>query len=197
VEPALEIIDAISSIEDSSVSPFNKPVRVSLFELSVRHMEQLGLPENARYINLKVTTPMLLQLPPLPNIPVKHILFSMQHLMVRYLMEHWNTHSGAELVIKDSVLPIYSFYALREVDYLLKPVTVIYDESRRPMGFIGWTFYKIWRGRKRRRHIFLLRLLDYANYVWIGRSCTMGFGLVSVKAYDRMKESVDHDTVSR
>jgi len=192
IEPALEIVDSISSMADRRVDLFNRHVRVSLFELSVRHMAQLGLPEDTRYIKLQITTPMLLQLPPRPHVPVKHILFPMQHLMVRSLLEHWNMHAGLELAINDGVLPAYAFYALREVDYEVVPVTVIYDESRRPRGFIGWLLYHVWRGRKRKRHRSLLRLLDYANYVGIGRSRTMGFGIVSVRAAERHEgEGID------
>lgn len=180
LEPALEIVDAVSSMADSSMCLFSKPVKVSLYELTVRHMAQLGLPEDTRYLGLQFITPMLLQLPPRPHIPVKHILFPMQHLMIRSLLEHWNKYSGSELAINDNLLPAYSFYALREVDYSVRPVTVVYDESRRPRGFIGWVMYRIWKGRKRSRYRSLLKLLDYANYVGIGRSRTMGFGIVSV-----------------
>lgn len=75
----------------------------------------------------------------------------------------------------------YSNYASVEVDYSLKPVTVIYDERRRPRGFIGWVIYEHRRiSPKLSRH--LSRLLDYANYVGVGRFRSIGFGVVDVKA---------------
>jgi CRISPR-associated endoribonuclease Cas6 len=100
-------------------------------------------------------------------------------------MDHWNSQVGEELVIRDSGLPYNSFFLLREVDYRISPVTVYYDEKRRPRGFIGRVLYHLAPTRRQKRRRNLLRLLDYANYVGVGKSRTMGFGMVSVKPFKR------------
>jgi CRISPR-associated endoribonuclease Cas6 len=67
-----------------------------------------------------------------------------------------------------------------EVDYNLRPVTVYYDKLRRPRGIMGWIVYQVRRKRKGRTYRELMKLLEYARYIGVGRSRATGFGQVLV-----------------
>jgi len=64
-----------------------------------------------------------------------------------------------------------------EVDFSLRPVTVVYDEKRRPRGVRGYVIY-----RPLDRHVAetLDRLLAFAERMGLGRSRSVGFGEVKV-----------------
>ncbi len=64
-----------------------------------------------------------------------------------------------------------------ELDFRLRPVTVIYDENRRPRGVLGYVIYK-----PLNKHIAetLDRLLAFAERMGLGKSRSIGFGEIKV-----------------
>jgi CRISPR-associated endoribonuclease Cas6 len=182
-ESAVELVDALSSLNNMSLEIFNSSVKISSLEVRVTHMDDMGLPPDTEYISFHTLTPVLLQLPPLAKTPVRNILIPIPSFIIGSLVDHWNYHAGEELAIRDVGLPYSSFFLLREVDYRISPVTVYYDEKRRPRGFMGRVLYHLPRTRRQKRRRHILKLLDYANYVGVGKSRTMGFGMVYVKPF--------------
>jgi len=180
---AVELVDALANLDGITLNVFNSSVRLSSLEIRAIRLVDLGLPPETEYISLCTLTPVLMQLQPVAKTPIRNILIPIPSLIVGSLMDHWNHNTHQDLVIKDAGLPYSSFFLLREVDYRISPVTVYYDEKRRPRGFIGRVLYHLAPTRKQKRRRNILRLLDYANYVGIGKSRTMGFGMVSVKPF--------------
>jgi CRISPR/Cas system endoribonuclease Cas6 (RAMP superfamily) len=60
---------------------------------------------------------------------------------------------------------------------------VIYDESRLIRGFIGWVLYDLRTARNTSSLRKILTLLDYSQYVGVGRSRATGFGQLRLKSY--------------
>jgi len=80
---------------------------------------------------------------------------------------------------------------IKVVDYRSRPLTVVYDATRRPRGFVGWLLIDIPklgsdRGSRRIREIFD-RLLGLARVMGIGRSRAIGFGYTIVELIDRKR----------
>lgn len=182
-ESAIELVEALTNLDSTSLEIFNCSVRISSLEVRLIRMRDIGLPPDTEYLSVHALTPVLLQLPPIVKTPIRNVLIPIPSLITGSLMDHWNHHACEDLVIKDVGLPYNSFFLLREVDYRISPVTVYYDDKRRPRGFIGRVLYHLARTRRRKRRRNILRLLDYANYVGIGKSRTMGFGMVSIKPF--------------
>jgi CRISPR-associated endoribonuclease Cas6 len=138
----------------------------------------LGKPNGLKIYFL---SPVLLQLPTYGRFKGgRHLLFPIPSLMIRSLLDHWNANCEPDDFIKSMYVQIYSNYALVESDFYIRPVSVYYDNRRRPRGFIGWVMYEIRAGRKRKAYNDLMRLLDYARYVGVGRSRATGFGQVEL-----------------
>ncbi len=180
---AIELVDALANIDGVSLEIFNGSIKLSSLEVRVTRFDDIGLPPETEYISFNTLTPVLLQLPPIARTPIRNILMPIPSLIVGSLMDHWNNQACEGLIIRDAGLPYNSFFLLREVDYRISPVTVYYDEKRSPRGFIGRVLYHLAPTRRQKRRRSILRLLDYANYVGVGKSRTMGFGMVSVKPF--------------
>jgi len=176
------IISSLASAP-SVVEAFQRRVLLAVQDITFKSFESMGIPE-AQLLKLNFLTPALLKLPKLKELALeetKHSLFPQPSLMIYSLALHWNKYAPDELKVDDvELLAKYADYALMEVDYGLKPFTAVYDEKRRPRGFVGWTLYKL-RRLNYKLHEQLTRLLDYANYVGIGRSRSIGFGVVKVE----------------
>ena len=159
------------------------PVTIAIHEVKAKSFNEIGLKEADAY-KITFKTPTLLQAPKIikTDQTVRHVLFPSPKLITWSLAMHWNKYAPEHLKIPDiAKLATYSDYCLVEVDYRLKPTTAIYDERKRPRGFIGWTLYK-WKPKgKKQYEQTLLKLLDYANYIGIGRSRSIGFGVVSIR----------------
>lgn len=167
---------------------FNGEVLIEDIYVEIKPFEGFGLRDFNGLIRVEFKTPVLISFPKSwikleRKIPARHSLFPIPSFIIHSLAEHWNTYAPEQLKIPNtSKIRVYSNYSLVEQDYNVKPVTTVYDGKRRPRGFIGWTLY---RHRKLNRSLdeSLLKLLDYANYVGIGRSRSIGFGVVEVKPY--------------
>jgi len=133
-------------------------------------------------LKMNFISPVLLQLPSYGRFKNgRHLLFPLPSIIIRSLLDHWNANCGPDNVIRRSIyLQIYSNYALVEADFNIKPVTVYYDGVRKPRGFIGWVVYEVRARRKKNAYNNLMRLLDYARYVGIGKSRATGFGQIEL-----------------
>jgi len=156
--------------------------------VEMKSFERLTLRDGGGLIRMQFKTPVLISFPKSwvkfdKKVPVRHSLFPIPSLMIHGLAEHRNTYSPENLRIPNiTKLRTYSNYSLVEQDFNIKPVTAIYDEKRRPRGFTGWVLYKH-RRLNRNLDDALLKLLDYVNYIGVGRSRSIGFGVVEVKQY--------------
>ncbi len=150
--------------------------------------DSIRMPE-AEYYKITFLTPVLLSLPYSREKygHVRHMLFPHTFLMFHSLIRHWNIYAPRRLVYPDqNALARYAYYNLPEVDFQIKPRTAIYDEKKRPRGFTGWIVLRRIKG-KGVKDTRILNLLDYANYVGIGRSKSIGFGLVRVRPMESIR----------
>ncbi len=158
---------------------FNSSILLDSLIVEVKDFDSLTLGK-PKGVKVRFISPVLLQLPSYNRLSTgRHILFPLPSLMIRSLLDHWNANYGPEYIIRSRYVQIYSNYAMVESDFYIKPITAYYDDVRRPRGFVGWVIYEIKARRKRNAYSNLMRLLDYARYVGIGRSRATGFGQVS------------------
>ncbi len=184
-----ELFSLIQSLDSNlRLELFNGEVLIGDIGVEVKSFESFGLKCQGGFIRMEFKMPVLISFPKSwikvdRRIPVRHSLFPIPSFMVHGLAEHWNNYAPEGLKIPNvAKLRAYSNYSLVEQDYHIKPVTAVYDEKRRPRGFMGWTLYEHRRLNKSLDE-YLLKLLDYANYVGVGRSRSIGFGVVEVKPY--------------
>ena len=174
------LLDAISP--GLELPLFASRVVIRNLSVEVKNFESFKL--TGDYVKFSFKTPVLLQFPKgwvRVKVPPRHSLLPIPCFLIWSLAEHWNAYAPSHLKISNvKKLAAYSNYALVEVDYSLRPVTVIYDERRRPRGFIGWVIYEH-RKLSPKLSRQLSRLLEYANYVGVGRSRSIGFGIVDVE----------------
>mgnify|MGYP000442143512 CR=1 FL=1 len=176
---ALKVVRALSEVGE--VEAFNGRVSLLHIEAETKGFEELGAKVPVGHVKMEFLTPALLQLP-LPErlrgkIKARHVLFPLPSLIVYSLARHWNLFAPeGEKIINEGPLSARSNFILMEVDYNIRPTTAVYDERRRPRGITGWVLYKL--NPVGRKYVdTLLKLLDYSNYVGVGRSRTAGFGL--------------------
>lgn len=165
---------------------FTGSVQVENLSVEAKRLELMNL--DGRYIRMSFNTPVLLSFPRGwigIQTPLRHSLFPIPCLIVWSLASHWNKYAPDALkVANPKRLAAYSNYALVEVDHRIKPVTAIYDEERRPRGFTGWVVYEH-RKLKPKLSRRISQLMEYANYVGIGRSRAIGFGITEVRPLDQ------------
>ena len=169
---------------------FNTRISVLNVDVTIKDLSELCLPE-ARAYRIEFRTPTVLQYPR----PwrwrfdeARYSLFPNPHLIIWSLARHWNSLTPPGLRVPDIYrLACYANFALVEADYDLRPVTVIYERGggrglngSGPRAFLGWVLYEHRKGNPRLDK-WLMRLLDYANYVGIGKSRAIGFGMVRVR----------------
>jgi CRISPR-associated endoribonuclease Cas6 len=176
-------MDKLVSLETPRVDGFfNSSIILDSITLQCKRFDELGLGD-VRLIKMRLLSPALLQLPSYGrHLSGRHMLFPLPSLIVRSLADHWNAHCDVGHAISGpAYLQFYANYALMEADYALRPVTVYYDKIRRPRGFMGWVLYEVRRRRRGKAFKRLMKLLDYARYVGIGRSRATGFGQVALE----------------
>ncbi|GBC75522.1 hypothetical protein HRbin06_00840 [archaeon HR06] len=164
---------------------YNSKIHVYPKEIKICSLKNLGL-KDSKYFYIRIVTPALLQLPkPWKLKKARHFLFPIPSLILYSLVKHWNTFADSNLYIKN----IHGFvwrsnYLLTEVDYNLKPVTVIYDEEKEIRGFIVSIIYELRARKNTLFYKYVKVLFDYANYFGIGRSRSIGFGLCEINSYE-------------
>ncbi len=181
-ESSLEDLVSLSSpvIEDV----FGSAVSIESLHIEVRDFGSFGFNKPSA-IKITFETPVLLQLPSRRRfLSGRHFLFPIPSLLIGTLIEYWNKYCPPPMLIKNSYyLTVYSNYVLREADFEIRPVTVLYDESRSIRGFVGWVLYDLRAARNTKSLKEILSLLDYAQYVGVGRSRATGFGQLRLKSY--------------
>jgi len=179
----------IDELPCDGIRLFNTQVCLLGVNVVVRDLSELGLPDAPAY-KITFKTPTVLQFPRPWRWRFKaprYCLFPHPYLIVWSLVRHWNSLAPPSMRLEPLRLSYYASYALIEADFNIRAVTAIYEKAssdrRRPSGprgFIGWVLFEHRKGNEKLdRH--LRALLDYANYVGIGKSRSIGFGMVSVK----------------
>ena len=169
-------------MKDTEVELFNAKFMITGMEFKKLGFDAIKAQES-EYYRITFLTPVLLTLPRSKEKygHVRHMLFPHIFLMFHSLIRHWNVYAPRKLIYPDqNALARYAYYNLPEVNYYVKPRTTIYDEKRRPRGFTGWVVVRRIKGRGI-KDLRILNLLEYANYIGLGRSRSIGFGLVRVK----------------
>ncbi len=177
-----KLTDILTNLIDRKVEVYNGKIRIADVQVEVKSFDQLSFPSSS-YVRFDFLTPILLTLPLSKEKYgyVRHFLFPHPYLMFYSLIMHWNKFAPREnIILAPSKLARYGYYTLLEADYDIQPKTVIYDSSRKPRGFVGWAIFER-KTKKRKYDLLISKLLDYANYVGIGRSRTIGFGKVIIK----------------
>lgn len=182
-EEVREIIKALTFKE--CVDVYGTGFCVVGIEAEVIDFKEINFDGSSKYIHMKFITPALLQLPRpkklREKIGLRHSLFPIPSLIIYSLAKHWNSNAPENIKIPNIIkLAKISDYILTEVDHYIKPETVIYDEKRKPRGFVGWVLYKLNKKVSEKSYEIIMKLLKYANYVGIGRSRTIGFGTTQI-----------------
>ncbi len=176
-------LDELISFEQSVIRDvFGASIIIDNIKVEVKKFDSFGF-EKPSAIKINFLSPVLLQLPGFKGCKAsRYALFPVPSLLISSLIEHWNKNSDPAAYIKNPYwLAYYSNYALLEADFHLKPVTVVYDNRRLIRGLMGWVLYDMRKSKNTPSLRRILALLDYAQYVGIGKSRGTGFGHVSVK----------------
>jgi len=176
---------------------------VSLDSVEVVSVDMLSIGlERSRIVRLRFLSPVLLSTklmaPPLPHflkrvakIRERYVLYPSSAHICSYLTKLWNTVFPEKPVSRKVSDEWAAYYmgrlcevAMVPIDYRTQPVTVVYDSSRKPRGFVGWALYEIGDvGRKTLSRID--KILALANYLGLGKSRSIGFGTVRAETVER------------
>jgi len=143
--------------------------------------DKIGLTPSDFYLaNFK--TPTLLQIPSGRRDKKIYYLFPEPFLVYFTLVRHWNKYAPNRLKIPFFQNPLEVWSKLFVTDFRLKPVDVIYSEK--PFrAFMGKVVFKVEDDLKD----IVRKLFSYANFVGIGKSRTIGFGMVDIKPWHKSK----------
>ncbi len=131
---------------------------------------------------MRFITPALLQFPKKWGDMKRagNFLFPIPSLLLWSPAQHWNRYAPDDLKIESCKrLAVYSNFSMLEMDYNLRPTTVIYNEVSRPKGITGWVRWHI-DDFDEEMAIQLRRILAYTQYMGVGRSRSIGFGMVEL-----------------
>lgn len=169
-------------------------------EVSIAELRSLSLAFRDTF-RLRLLTPLVLSNKTMmpPSFPAKKRIPSMHKLLPSpgYIFSHlarlWNRNVDPRLAVPKPGGDEWAAYkigrvadlTLVEVNYSLRPVTVLYDRRdgrfREVRGTVGWIHYKLLHPKP--RPIFA-KLLALANYMGVGRSRGIGMGQVRVEPLD-------------
>jgi CRISPR-associated endoribonuclease Cas6 len=146
------------------------------FQMELSRVEAVSSfePSDKKFFHVKFKTPTLLQPPrPMKAKSNRFVLFPYSPFLVKSLHAHWNKYMKPIKV--GSYLRV--LYSLREINYSVSPISAQYG-SNKIRGFTGWATFelKARRGTNVRNGVDIL--LQYANYVGVGKSRSIGFGEV-------------------
>lgn len=178
------------------------PVRFEVSRVDMSHLSELEAGVGGVF-RLRLLTPTLLSnklmTPPRAGRRLRESVSQMSKLLptpgsiMAYLARLWNKNARPELALptpsSDDTIAPYKIgriadVILAEVDYRLRPVTVLYDKKpggpREVRGVVGWVLYKsAYKGGSLPR--VFKRLLGLAGYMGVGRSRGVGMGMVRVE----------------
>ncbi len=175
-------IHEVISLERSEVEGvFGARAILEQVRIEIRKFSSLGF-RRPSGVRIDFTSPVLLQLPSFRRFKRgRYVLFPIPSLIIGSLVDHWNANCDSNMLIKrPTFLSMYANYLLMESAYSLRPVTIIYDEKKKIRGFMGWVFYDLRKCRNNLSFKRIMALLDYAQYVGVGKSRATGFGQVKV-----------------
>lgn len=189
--------DSFRSIEGRWSTPYGE-FNISLVEVEVVEVSKLSV-GLGRFFRVSFITPTIItnkyMLPPTLRdkgsfIPERHRLVPQPSYLFSYLLRLWNSVVLPEERIPNQSAGDWEAYklgrlsdiALVEVDYRLKPETVIIGRGangrlRMVRGFTGWVTYECLSSKLLKVYDKLLAL---ANYLGVGRSRGIGFGMISL-----------------
>ena len=171
IESAVKEAIEVGSVEKEL---FNARFRVEITDIEAKDEVIM---EDSRLYKVQFKTPVLLQ-PPKIKKKNRFLLFPYVPSIFYSLMVHWNKNMEKKVFGLTGLKALYYF---REVDYGVRPITVRYGKT--PVrGFIGWTLFELKARKNSMLREKIRRLLDYANYFGVGKSRSIGFGEVEVKA---------------
>lgn len=152
-----------------------------------------------RFLTPIILTSKLMMPPPLRvysrRVPERHRLIPTPSYIFNYLIRLWNAFAPDELKLPRPGSDVWAAYkfgrisdiVLVEVDYSVKPETVVYGKTsdgrlKLVRGFTGWIIYELIYPKLRPIYSKLLAL---AKYMGVGRSRSIGFGQVDVVRADK------------
>jgi len=163
----------------------NKRIRMYIDDIELLHEDALGIPvKYRRTLAINFETPTILQLPKLRKRSKvnRYTLLPIPSLIFYSLKELWNRYADSKI----DVASWRADYSMLLMDYDIKPVTVLYDKKRKIRGFTGRTLYMIMT-RSNRILSALSKLLHYATLFNVGKSRSIGFGVVTVHSFAKTK----------
>ncbi|MCS6768756.1 MAG: CRISPR-associated endoribonuclease Cas6 [Candidatus Nitrosocaldus sp.] len=175
-----DMITAILSGK-KDIQLFNGTFTISGIELTATTFHTISL-EKGDDIIIRFVTPALLQLPRKwgERKRAGNFLFPVPSLLIWSVAQHWNRYAPQDLKIESCKrLAVYSNFAMLEMDYSLRPLAVVYNEVSRPKGITGWVRWHI-DDFDEGLAVQLRRILAYAQYFGVGRSRSIGFGMVDI-----------------
>ncbi|RLG77678.1 MAG: hypothetical protein DRO14_01975 [Thermoprotei archaeon] len=190
-------IECFKEIEGSWSTPYGY-FKVALSELEIVPLKYLSIGLSKIFKILFITPTVLtakhMVPPPLKDksksLPERHRLLPQPSFIFSYLLKLWNSIAGPEERIPGPGAGDWEAYKLGrladvtlvEVDYRLRPVTVVIGRDsrgrlRRARGFTGWVIYEC---LSRKLLSIYDRLLALATYLGVGRSRGIGLGMIKV-----------------
>ncbi len=182
-------------LQETIETPYGR-ISVVVSEISIINPKLILEEQPPRHVRLEIRTPLLLpqklMTPPwarkaVSRIPQRYRLLPTPGLIVSSALR---IVSGLSNQLEPVMANSLNYYLARaadlttaEVDYRLKPTTVLYGKDcggqpRKPRGVTGWVIYEL-MGKKIARVTW--SLLRIASYTGLGKSRSVGFGEVLVR----------------
>mgnify|MGYP001773335240 CR=1 FL=1 len=180
------IISFLLASEMNDIELFNSRLTITSMKFTITTWSNLLFEEN-EFI-MRLVTPALLQLPKKWGNMKRdgNVLFPLPSLLLWSVIQHWNLYAPNDLKIDGCKrLAVYSNFSMVEMDYNLRPVTIVYNNLSRPKGIKGWIRWNI-KSYDKTLDMQLRRILAYAQYIGVGRSRSIGFGMIDI-----IKKSTD------
>ncbi len=192
-------IDELMLLTNRFKTPYGE-FHVQVTDIEVVHFSYLHL-DFDKYFKIRFITPVILtnklmMPPPLKvhshKVPERHRLIPTPSYIFNYLIRLWNSFVPDDMRLPKPGSDLWAAYKfgrisdiiLTEVDYSIRPETVIYGKTptgkpKLIRGFTGWITYELLYPKLKPIYSKLLAL---AKYMGIGRSRSIGFGQVEVYA---------------
>ena len=192
-----EVMEELQVLSGTFNSPYGM-FQLDLLSIELRKLSALSM-GLSKFFKVEFTTPTILTAkhmvpPPLKDrsrsLPERHRLLPQPSFIFSYLLKLWNSIAGPEERIPGPGAGDWEAYKLGrladvtlvEVDYRLKPVTVVIGRDSRgrlrmARGFTGWVIYEC---LSRKLLSIYDRLLALATYLGVGRSRGIGLGMIKV-----------------
>jgi len=209
ISVAVRDLDELSQLQgvDEVVSPRpGTKVRIVSDRFEILSPDALRMDlEPYSIVRIRFLTPTLLSsklmAPPLPqflskvrNVRSRYVLYPSSAHICCYLTKLWNK-LFPQMPVSRKLTEEWSAYFMGRLcevtmvtmDLGVKPVTLSYDVRRKVRGFVGWALYELClESRKVLEKVG--RLLALANVMGVGKTRSMGFGMVEVEKVPRREE---------